>query len=608
MTREQTSAVLHTALLLALAMSWGCGTNTLGSVDDGSADDTTEVSSDDPADNPSPEEPSTQEPDDTGTDPVDTTAEPEPTAPVSVCENQPHPVYPLTDEPYTTLQKLWAPKIPSTWTKALITTGVVKVTDIEAYEEHDLGVEEADGLDWIIHRELEPASGAGAHGTRKSLAYIWQAADPQVIDEESPIRFEPFTQLFRPQGHLVPQAFEASVRTAQRISDLSSRPFDFAVLAGDLTDGSQQNELGWVIDILNGGIIDPDSGIDDDPVEGPGNDYNDPFCSDGLAVPWYAAIGNHETLYNGGFGSITDELREAAMGTEVYNGAIFPNGYRDGSSLFGDVIESGSLPADPKRLVLRLREVLQALLEAGGEPMGHGLTQADVDEGMGYYSVRPMPDKPIRLITLKTVDSDAIIGLGHEGYIDDIQFDWLQEELERADDNHEVVVVVSHHGADEMGFTSPTSSDALKEAMLDCEGMMLHLVGHGHNNAKHLVEGSESQGGYWELMLASTLDFPLQSRIIELVDDDNGFMSIYVTNVGLNAPEGSLAHEARRLAAAKLNFTTLIRGSVEDYWTDEVVAQNLLLRVPLSGTLRESLGEHDWPEVIESTATLQSFH
>ncbi len=75
MTREQTSAVLHTALLLALAMSWGCGTNTLGSVDDGSADDTTEVSSDDPADNPSPEEPSTQEPDDTGTDPVDTTTE-----------------------------------------------------------------------------------------------------------------------------------------------------------------------------------------------------------------------------------------------------------------------------------------------------------------------------------------------------------------------------------------------------------------------------------------------------------------------------------------------------------------------------------------------------
>ena len=90
-------------------------------------------------------------------------------------------------------------------------------------------------------------------------------------------------------------------------------------------DGSQRNEFTWFLTALNGGVIDPDSGIDDDPVPGPGNDYNDPFFSDGLPVPWFAALGNHETQYNGGFGILTDEIRAAAAADQVYQSGWFDN-------------------------------------------------------------------------------------------------------------------------------------------------------------------------------------------------------------------------------------------------------------------------------------------
>ena len=108
-------------------------------------------------------------------------------------------------------------------------------------------------------------------------------------------------------------------------------------------------------------------------------------------------------------------------------------------------------------------------------------------------------------------------------------------------------------------------------------------------------------------MLASTVDFPMQSRGIEVVDEDNGYLSIYLTNFGHNSPEGSLAHYGRELAGAKRAFTALFTGAVDDFWAEDEVAQNLLLRIKISERLRASLAEHDWPMRIESEETLRYF-
>lgn len=278
------------------------------------------------------------------------------------------PIYELTPEAYSTLQRNWEPLTPSAQTRQEMADDLFSVYDHAECLAAGLGVKEAGGQDWVELDDLAPDFVEGASQERRSLAYIWQAADPQLIDEESPIRIEPLDVLYRPNGHLSPQVWESHVRTARRISERSGRPFDFGLLAGDLTDGAQKNELAWMIGILEGGDIDPDSGVDDDPLLGPGNDYNDPFHSDGLGRPWYAAIGNHDCNYNGGFDRITDELREAAAGTEIFNFPLFVNGFCDGSTPDAELRTEGPTPADPDRIPLRREEYLGILHDAAGEP------------------------------------------------------------------------------------------------------------------------------------------------------------------------------------------------------------------------------------------------
>ncbi len=517
-------------------------------------------------------------------------------------------VYPLVEPPYTTLQAAWAPRAPSASTAAAIASGELTVYEHDRFVELGLGVQLGEGNPWIEHDELAPGFVAGRPAERRSLAYLWQSADPQLIDEESPIRFEAVAGLYRPHGHLTTQVFEAHVRSARRLHELGSRGLDFAVIAGDMTDGSQRNELGWFIDTLVGGVIDPDSGLDDDPVEGPGNDYNDPFVSDGLGVPWFAALGNHETLYNGGFGALTDELREAAVGVDVYDSGLFVNGFLDGSTELAELRTSGPTPPDPDRVPLRMPEILQTLHDAAGAPAGHGLTPRHVADEVGYFSTLPVPGRPIRLVVLDTVRHGATSPAeGVEGYLDAEQFAWLEAILAQATADLELVIVVSHHRIADFSSASPTTGTQLAEALAAAPGVVLHLTGHGHSNrsALHPPRTASPDNGYWELMLASTVDFPMHTRLIEIVDERTGFLSIYITNLEHNSPTDSLAHHGRELAAAKRAFGSLLGpGDVDALWADDVPHQNLLLRLAIPDELRDSLATLDWPTEIESEQTL----
>lgn len=488
----------------------------------------------------------------------------------------------LVDGTWTTLQSRWAPRVPSTETAIAMDDGTLSIYDWQDFDDWGLGVVQEGGTTW---RELADLAPAFAEGTeRRSVAWIWQAADPQVIDEESPIRLSAFADLFRPQGHLSPHAWEAHVRTAARIEDIT-RPYDFALLAGDLSDGGQRNELDWVLTALQGGVVDPDSGADD------ATSFNRPFTSVGLTSPWYAAVGNHDVLYIGGFDVVTDELREAAVDDSVYYFGIFPNGYRDGSSEGAELITEGSLVADPDRVPLRLAEFLDAL-----EERGHVPTQT------GYYTERPVPEVPVRLVVLNTVNDQAEgLGVGAQGHVDDAQLAWLTATLDQAAVDAELVLVMSHHRAKDLGSLSPTSGDDLVAALTH-EAVVLHLTGHGHTNTDHLHPG---ESGYYELMLASTLDFPIQSRVLELVDEGNGYLSIYTTNLDHLSPEDSPAHAARALAAAKYAFPLFGETpNVANAWAGDVDSQNLVLRVPLTAAQQQALAVAPlWDEIL-STAVL----
>ncbi len=524
------------------------------------------------------------------------------------------PILALTDGLYTTLQGVWTPRAPAPETRTAMASGQVSVYAHDEFEEAGLGITLEDGLPWIDRSELAPDFEAGADGARRSVTWFWAAADPQVIDEESPIRFEAFKAIYRPQGHLMPQSFEAHVRTAAGLARAAARPFDFAVVAGDLTDGSQKNELQWFITALTGGAIDPDSGDDDDPIPGPGNDYNDPFWSDGLGAAWFATLGNHDGLYNGGFGELSDEVLTAAVSGDVYVSGLFDNGFRDGSTLDGALRTQGPTPADPYRRPLRHRELLQALHDApqaGGAPAGHGYTQEAVDTGKGWFSTSPAEGVPVRLVVLDTSFHQATgPAAGVQGFIGTEQHEWLVGELAAAAEAGDLVVVMTHHRTKDFARNSDVSGEQLEDTLRATPNVVLHLTGHGHRNRARLMTAEDGDpataaAGYWELMTASTVDFPIQSRIIEIVDEGTGHVSIYVTNIDHNSPVGSMGHEARRLAAAKWAFGD-IGGppDIEHEWAAEVAAMNLILRVPLPEGARQRLADADLDAVISSERTL----
>lgn len=517
--------------------------------------------------------------------------------------------YGLTEKPYTSLQQVWVPNEPSPEVRAMMDDGTFTVYQHRQYAQNGLGTRLEQGLPWIEHLELAPeflVQGA----QRSSLAYILVLADPQIIDEESPIRMDGYANVYRPGGQLTPQVFEANIRTARRISDRSSRPFDFAIIAGDLTDTSQKNELDWMITALNGGVIDPDSGADDDPVPGPGNDYNDPFLAIGIDSPWYVALGNHDVLHVGGFGLIDGALRDAAQGDRLFTGSPLSKvwaGYVAGDTADHQVVLDASVttPPDPARIPLNETELLQTLYEAGGAPVGHGYSPEDIAAQKSYYSVYPVADKPIRMIVLDSTDAAKNTPLGS---MDEHQFTWLHEELVSAADQHELVIVVSHHRLQDFHDKRKVSGEMVKDLLVSSDNVILHLTGHGHRDRKSL-QTANGEGGFWELMTTSTIDFPMQSRVLELVDEHNGYLSIYVTNVGHNSAATTLASKARQLAAGKLAFgTTFFDGDTVAFWEDEVQAQNLLLRVALPDDISSNLATiSDWPDTVESIHTLSHF-
>ena len=111
---------------------------------------------------------------------------------------------------------------------------------------------------------------------RRSLLYFAQLSDFQLADEESPARAEvldlassPFTSAWRPQEALEPFTVdEASARstasTRARSATARRRRARLAltITTGDSADSQQINEVKWVVRLLEGGRLNPNSGVE----------------------------------------------------------------------------------------------------------------------------------------------------------------------------------------------------------------------------------------------------------------------------------------------------------------------------------------------------------
>ncbi|AKF03461.1 metallophosphoesterase [Sandaracinus amylolyticus] len=444
---------------------------------------------------------------------------------------------------------------------------------------------------------------------RRSLAWFAHLSDFQLVDDESPTRLARIDNAsipggLRAQEAYLPRAVSAMSRTLARV-EREERPYDFAIVTGDCADSAQQNEIQWVIDLMNGTPgLHTDSGDDDDPVPGEANDPKDPFDPTPFPAPWLFVPGNHDVEVVG-VSAPNDRLRETALGVDA------PSGTRDYRQWYAPVT-SGPIPADPDRAIVDrddIVEMLRAATSSGPHgPAGHGYpATGEVDTSLGAnWTYDAIPG----LLRILSIDTSDLTG-GSKGMIRRPTVDgWLIPELDRAVADGVLVMLASHHsttsidrvvgevGGDEVeDALTPEEIEALVASRAE---VIAWLVGHTHDNRVRAVPGPDAaHPGYWEIMTSAIADYPSQARMIELVDNADGTLSIFATIVDYDTDD---CMERRFRALTQMEW---VAAWVDDVSRDAEDGNVQLVRaVPASAQAAVTAARATAPSRIESLTTL----
>ena len=506
-------------------------------------------------------------------------------------------------------------------------------------------LELAGGEPRIVREELAKAK-SGRADRRRSLFYVAQTTDWQLADEESPARVEfldiaanpPFpstvSAAWRPQEAFGAYAVEESVRQINEFADASpvthrggsQAAMDMVLMTGDQADNQQLNETDWVVRLLEGGPLDPNSGTDpsscppgqqptgqtadpelyagvqdyDDYTEGqqfydpdqpiapkygdwpeyPGlmNRAQTEFQAEGLDVPSYVVLGNHDALAQGNQKAI---LPFELVGVGCIKPLVPVADLTEVADVLDPVYLGGLLQTNPSQVMLvppdeRRQYVDRAQykerFDTGAQADAHGFGLVDdaedaASEGAAtYYAFTPKPG--IRLIALETNCDGGVTGPSAAGNIDDPQFQWLRGELERAQERDQLIVVYGHHPIDSLTCdipdeTPPTCTvegefghdvnagcdvdprdssplhlgEDLTSLFHEFPNVITYIAGHTHENRlKEFDRADGGAGDFWGIETASLVDWPPQNRLVELMDNCDGTLSIFGTTLDSAAP------------------------------------------------------------------------
>lgn len=421
---------------------------------------------------------------------------------------------------------------------------------------------------------------------------------------------KPFLPAHRPYEALAVHAVDAIARTLHTLgpSPVTGAPVRLAVTTGDAVDNVQWNELRWFLSLLDGGTVRTGSGS---PLESPQSsawdldgfwhpdgdsgryagrwgfpaypgllrDAAEAFAAAGLGIPWLACFGNHEALVQG------MSLATPAVGALVVGDAKpvgLPAGFDPGdpahvAAFVRDPVAllsgaSRAIPADRSRAFFSRREFIQAHLRGGGAPSGHGFSAENLERDTVYYAHDPAPG--VRVLVLDTSNP----GGNADGSLGAAQLTWLERQLVKTHSTHldasgapvrtgnedRYVLLASHHGLETLG--NDTVSEGVDPAAADLPRVlapqvrsMLHRFPNvvawlnGHTHEHHIVPRPDPAGrtsGFWEITTGSIMDWPVQGRLVELVEDGDGSLSVFCTIVDHAAPpDPTDAAAAWRLAS-----------------------------------------------------------
>lgn len=226
-----------------------------------------------------------------------------------------------------------------------------------------------------------------------------------------------------------------------------------------------------------------------------------------------------------------------------------------------------------------------------------GVTPAPGTGSASYYSWAPPEAPGTRFITLDTNSEGGQtaegVGSGSaNGNLDDPQFEWLRDQLDAAQAADELIVLFGHHPirsmntliADEQAgpcgalndtdgvppdphpndtpphFANPGCDsdprpsvpvhpgadqapgdprESLVELLAGYPNVIAYVTGHTHEN-KLLPCGQAAGCGanplWWEVNTSSTADWPQQSRLIDVMDNKDGTLSIFGTIIDSAQP------------------------------------------------------------------------
>jgi metallophosphoesterase (TIGR03767 family) len=295
-----------------------------------------------------------------------------------------------------------------------------------------------------------------------------------------------------------------------------------------------------------------------------------PFTAAGLDVPWFISRGNHDGLVQGNAPASEDLFRAIAVGClKVFPNAQFDPERFEGASddeLFASFADTTfiqqllaggrTVAPDPDRRIISKLEYRRAI--GTSKEHGFGYTKrSELTRSRGtasYYAWTPR--RGFRFVSLDTVAE----GGGQSGNLDDAQYRWLR----RAGRRDQLVVAFGHHTLGTMTNTRPDER-AGKCATADEPGcdrdprrskplhlgkkgkrtvralfagspnVVAYVAGHTHANRVDFNRGRNGRG-CWEINTASHIDWPQQSRLIEVMDNRDGTLSLFGTLLDQAAP------------------------------------------------------------------------